>query len=377
MTLPTSSPGWEITSVPRAWHDAWPKNARPRLKLFWDVSTVSLLVLTVLCGLVTAVILVGGVIFPGPGPTGLAAGIGVGFTAVIWFLVSRSILYRGTPWFLALAALSWGATAGVVLGGFTSSGHLSELAVGWGTPAIAWSLAGAWPEETAKALGVFLLLFAGRTWWNRPWHGLVAGVLVGVGFEALENALYAISIAPTDPESDITGVLQMWLLRILAGPLLHALCTGIVGFAIGTALLRAGLSWRQQIGWVLGGWAAGFSVHALWNLSPGWETGSAVASVLRLALVWSAGAAILVTAIVRSTREARAAAKAGLYPAVTIYRKVPPPLPPGVFPGLPPFVPPVATPGLPPGQFPGYPAGQFPGSAPGHLPGYPPSENRR
>lgn len=359
MTAPGAQPDWEIVSVPRAWHDAHHRSARPKLRMFWDVFAVSLLALTGLCALLTGATVIGTMIFPGPGPTVLALGIGLAFTAVVCLLLSRTLLYRGTPVRLAAAAVVWGMTGGVVLGGFTSSVHLSELAVGWGTPRIAWSLAGAWPEETAKALGVALLLFAGRTWWNRPWHGMVAGVLVGVGFEAFENALYAISLAPSHAVSDIRGVLEMWLVRLIAGPLLHALCTGLVGYGIGTALLRADLGMWQRLGRVLGGWAVGFSIHALWNLAPDWEKDSTAASLVRLVLVWGAGAALLVTAWIRSTREARTAADAGLYPVVTIYRRRPVMMP--VVPGYP------GLPGVPGVVAPGYPAQ----SPVGHLPGVP------
>ncbi|WP_297009303.1 PrsW family intramembrane metalloprotease, partial [uncultured Corynebacterium sp.] len=335
-------PDFEILTVPRTWHDAHPPTARPRLRIFWDVFAVSLLVLTVLCALGTGLTVVSGMLFPGPGPTMLALGLGMLFAALVWFVVSRTLLYRGTPVRLALAAVLWGVTGGVVLGGFTSSEHLSELAVGWGTPQIAWSLAGAWPEETAKALGVVLLLFAGRTWWNRPWHGLIAGVLVGVGFEAFENALYAISLAPTHAVSDVRGVLEMWLIRLIAGPLLHALCTGIVGYAIGTALLRADLTTAQRASWIIGGWGAGFSVHTLWNLMPDWEQDSYAASVVRMAVVWIGGMSLLAMAWFRSHREARAAADAGTYPVVTVYRKRPLPVAvPGTWPGVP------GAPGIP------------------------------
>ncbi|CAM5317205.1 PrsW family intramembrane metalloprotease [Corynebacterium variabile] len=366
MTTPQSGPDWEIVSVPRAWHDAHPPTARPRLKFFWDVFTISLLVVTILCALVTGFTVLGGMLFPGPGPTVLALGLGVVFAAVVWFIVSRTLLYRGTPVLLALAAILWGVTGGVVLGGFTSSEHLSELAVGWGTPQIAWSLAGAWPEETAKALGVVLLMFAGRTWWNRPWHGLVAGVLVGVGFEAFENALYAISLAPTHAVSDVQGVLEMWLIRLVAGPLLHALCTGLVGYAIGVALLRADLTGVQRVGWVLGGWGAGFAVHALWNLIPDWEKDSTAAGLIRMSLVWVGGTAVLVTIWVHSHREARAAADAGMYPVVTVYRKRPVAgVPMTGLPGVP------GMPGYP--QYPWYPGYRgYPGYPPAApLPGYP------
>ncbi|MEJ6550096.1 PrsW family intramembrane metalloprotease [Corynebacterium sp. USCH3] len=308
-----------MLDVPRAFHDAHPRAQRPALRPTWDVFGWSLLILTLVGLAASAIFPAVLVFFPGPGPVALAMGYALVFIAVTWFLLSRLLIYRGTPWLLAGAAVLWGMTGAFLLGAFTVSERLIDLSYSWNLDEFALSLGGAYPEELAKGLGVWLLLHVGRAWWNRPWHGLVAGMLVGIGFEAFENIGYAVMFSIYDPHSDLAGVSGMWLFRLVAGPLLHGICTGLVGFGIGMAVYSAGLTWQRRLAWVLGAGTAGFLVHAGWNL----QLDSVVASVVNLVFFWTVGAVLLVTSIVISTKEARTLAAAGLYPAVSIYQRIP------------------------------------------------------
>ncbi|MGO1948341.1 MAG: PrsW family intramembrane metalloprotease [Mycobacteriaceae bacterium] len=343
-----SRDGWRVVDVPRAFHLSFPKHLRPALRPTWDVFGWSFAALTVLGQLVAAVVSAGFGIFPGAGPLGVAVGYMVVFLAVTWFLLSRLLIYRGTPWLLAAAAILWGMTGAFLIGAFTVSAHLIEVSYSWDVPEIALSLGGAYPEELAKGLGVWLLLHLGRAWWNRPWHGLVAGVLIGIGFEAFENMGYALSLAPLHASSDLAGTSEMWLLRIVAGPLLHAVCTGLVGYGIGMAVFGGGLTRLRRLAWVLSGGLAGFFVHFGWNL----QMSTVPSQLVTMGISWACGTALLVTAIVLSTREARGLAAAGLYPAVTVYQRIP-------------AVPRQPFPGQLPGQGPGWSPGPLP---PGHHP---------
>lgn len=315
--------GWRVLDVPRAHHDSYPPNQRPRLRPTWDVFGWSFLIITVISLVVSALTPAVFMLFPGPGPVALASLYAVIFVAVAWFILSRLLIYRGTPWLLAGAAVLWGMSGSFAIGAFTVSQQLIDLSYSWGIDELALSLGGAYPEELAKALGVWLLLHIGRAWWNRPWHGLVAGMLVGFGFEAFENAGYAVMLGVYHPTSDLAGVSWMWLVRLVAGPLLHAICTGLVGFGIGMAVYAAGLTWKRRLSWILASGLAGFFVHAGWNL----QLDSTAATVVHLVGSWGLGAALLVTAIIISTKEARALAAAGRYPAVSIYQRIPTPRP--------------------------------------------------
>lgn len=358
----TTRPGWRVIDVPRAHHDSFPPTQRPRLRPTWDVFGWTFLVLTVIGLLVAALNPLIMMIFPGPGPVALCALYTVVFTAVMWFLFSRLLIYRGTPWLLAAAAVLWGMT-GAMLPAFAIGERLIDLSYSWNIDEMALSLGGAYPEELSKGLGVWLLLHLGRVWWNRPWHGLVAGVLIGIGFEAFENFGYAMMLSFYHPSSDLAGVSEMWLFRLVAGPLLHGICAGLVGFGIGMAVYAAGLTWTRRLSWVLGGGAAGFLVHAGWNL----QLDSLAAQVVTMVFIWTVGAVLLVTAVVISTKEARVLADAGLYPAVSIYQRIP------VAPSRP-FLPPVAAQQgqqMPPIQ----PMQQFPQQAPPFPPRqYPPQQ---
>lgn len=326
------APGdWQVTEVPRPYHDAFPKDQRPRLRPAWDVFTWTYILLTLGGLALAAFVMIGYLVFPGPAVIALSLGIGAVYLALVWFGMSRLLIYRGTPMLLAFAAIVWGGTGALLIGVSPTAGHLMELAHDFGVPEISMSLGGAYTEELAKGLGVWLLLQIGRTWWNRPWHGLVAGMLVGLGFEVFENVMYAAMLAVIHPASDVSGVLDIWIMRTVFGPFMHVIFSGLVGYGIGVAVFGRGLSRTRRLGWILCCGFAGFFFHACWNLI----MDSVAAQLTVYAVSWSAAAALLVTAIVRSTREARPAARVGAYPVVSIYRKVPEPLPIGHLPGLP------------------------------------------
>lgn len=169
---------------------------------------------------------------------------------------------RSLMWWI-LACLAWG-------GGFTlipvflfAGGVMSTAeAIGW-TDAIA-SFGGAYPEEPFKALGVLVILLIFPRL-NRPWHGLVTGALVGLGFETSENLLYGSMLAMIDPVADWRGALSGWGLRLVAGPFLHIIWTAIAGWGIGQALFaaRRSVTWRLGVG--LGWLFVAFAAHFLWN----------------------------------------------------------------------------------------------------------------
>lgn len=326
-SLPTDHPGrrdarrhgWQVIDIPRAYHESFPTDQRPRLRPTRDIFTWSFLLITVVGLFAAAVLPIGMAVFPGAEVVALAAGYSLVFVAVTWLLLSRLLIYRGTPRLLAGAAILWGMTGAFALGAFTVSERLINLAYSWNVEEIALSLGGAYPEEVSKALGVWLLLHIGRAWWNRPWHGLVAGMLIGFGFEAFENLGYAVMLAAFHPTSDLVGATEMWGIRIVAGPVLHAVCTGIIGYGIGMAVYAAGLSWKRRLWWILSTGFAGFMVHALWNL----QLDSLLATAAVLVLTWVSGAALLVIFIVKSTRTARSQAASGLYPAVSVYQRIP------------------------------------------------------
>lgn len=185
---------------------------------------------------------------------------------VVW-LLSLSPMWpdrAGAGWKWVASCLIWGGGVSfifVLIAGFPLTSLVDKA--GWDL--VAASFGGAYPEEIAKFLGVGVILFAFRSL-NRPWHGLMTGALVGLGFEALENALYGAMGATLDTNSDTAGVLFLWGVRLVVGPALHIVFTALAGWGLGLALFTANKStaWR----WMTAGWwlFVAFALHFAWNL---------------------------------------------------------------------------------------------------------------
>lgn len=189
------------------------------------------------------------------------------YVAFVLWLLSRSPMWPergGAGWRWVAASLLWGGGVSfllVMLGGLPVLAITDRL----GLRLISASLGGAYPEEIAKVLGVGVILFSFRAL-NRPWHGLVTGAVVGLGFEVVENAMYGSFGAILDPNTDVTGTLEMWGARIFAGPGLHIVFSAVAGWGLGLAVFMAARStaWRLRTaaGWLF----VAFALHFAWNL---------------------------------------------------------------------------------------------------------------
>lgn len=314
---------WGVIHTPAGFHKSFPEEARPRLKLFKDYWFWIYLVLAIPSVTIGVTNLVLSGVGANPADNGLAVAAGLGMIQVLVGVIVVLLLKisRGTPKRLILMALIWGAfVAPMIAGGLLSLPWLNiSEKMGWYSSS--FSLAAAVPEEMIKALGVFVLLWIGRAWWNRPWHGLVAGLLVGLGFEAFENTLYAVSLAVIHPVSDIDGALQIFFMRVLLGAFLHMLLTGLAGYGIGRAMYEGehwgrGKRWLSIVVWV----GLAVALHYGWNfMAPGettlaWELGVKI-------VLWLIMAGALVFAVIRETRRMAPLMRAGLEPAVTVYHR--------------------------------------------------------
>lgn len=156
--------------------------------------------------------------------------------AVVIALLRLSPMWARPARVWAPLAFLWGSGMAISLASM-SSPAVMQLAInsGWIDSFMSWS--GAYPEEISKATGVLFVLMSFRQL-NRPWHGWMVGAVIGLGFEANENILYGSMGATTHPDSDFTGLIQMWGLRLIAGPGLHVLLTALAGWGIGWALYR-------------------------------------------------------------------------------------------------------------------------------------------
>ena len=199
-----------------------------------------------------------------PTPAAISAVFTVAYLGILVAVVRRTRLWPYQGWAPALLAVLWGAGTSYALVS-VSAPSIIDLAAHTGATTTAASWGGAYPEEIAKATGVVFILLAFRQL-NRPWHGFVIGMLVGLGFESFENLLYGIVMSPIHPSSDIMGVLQIWGARVFLGPFLHIAFTGLAGWGIGWALFAVGRGLAWRLAHALGWFAVAFACHFGWNI---------------------------------------------------------------------------------------------------------------
>ena len=234
-----------------------------------------------------------------------AVWVGVGFSAlaiavaVVLLRLLPSWPRGAGPWWVVLA-LSWGGGTCMLYPLVAANGvmRLSQATTG---DLFAFSWAGAYPEEIAKAVGVAVVCLSFRRL-NRPWHALLVGFVIGLGFEVSENILYGAMGALYDPTSDLSGALSTWGMRSVAGPLLHACLTALSGWGVGWALFAARRSgaWRfaTATSWVL----IAFLLHFAWNVQYGSLTVQIVSFVVVSLIVYPLTAYMFVRAV-RAARE--------------------------------------------------------------------------
>ena len=215
-------------------------------------------------------------------PVAMMVGLVLGtiYTAIIILLLRLLPIWpkmdRTAMW--VTLSLLWGGGMSVLLVA-PVAGAMMDGAMAW-WPDAEMSFGGAYPEEPIKALGVVIILMA-FSGLNRPWHGLATGALVGLGFEVVENALYGVFLGIMHAENDFQGAVEVWVLRLIVGPLLHTVWTAMVGWGIGQALFSTrGL--LPAFGWL----SVAFGLHFAWNYSadPQWLT-MAIASVVQYPLI--------------------------------------------------------------------------------------------
>lgn len=117
-------------------------------------------------------------------------------------------------------------------------------------------------EETAKGLGVLILVFVRRSHFDGPVDGVVYAGTVAAGFAFTENILYFGSALIS---SGGLGVHLgfVFVLRGLLSPFAHVLFTSALGLALGFAVQRGGTA--RIIGAFFGGLVVAVLAHMLWN----------------------------------------------------------------------------------------------------------------
>ncbi|MDM7989401.1 PrsW family intramembrane metalloprotease [Arthrobacter sp. zg-Y877] len=121
-------------------------------------------------------------------------------------------------------------------------------------------------EETAKGLGILLLLLVRRRIFDGPVDGIVFAAAVAAGFAFTENILYFGSALLAAGPDTVYQLGFTFILRGLLSPFAHVLFTACTGLALGLASRRAGNAWILPA-FVIGLIPAILG-HMLWNAGP-------------------------------------------------------------------------------------------------------------
>ncbi|MCI0688069.1 MAG: PrsW family intramembrane metalloprotease [Sporichthyaceae bacterium] len=191
--------------------------------------------------------------------------------AVPFVLVVRMIDYleREPPGLQVLAVL-WGgivATSAALNGATAVQNLLAKV----GSPAAAarWgpAVTGAAVEEVVKVAGVVAIALVAPRHFNTMVDGFVYGALVGLGFQLVEDMVFALGAVGLDEGVDaVAPVIGTFLVRgVLGGLWSHTLFTALAGAGVAYAITRRDRpAWlRTAMALLLFGAAAGF--HFLWN----------------------------------------------------------------------------------------------------------------
>jgi RsiW-degrading membrane proteinase PrsW (M82 family) len=199
------------------------------------------------------------------------------YAVPFWFFIGQLDYLEREPPVLVAVAFGWGAlvaTAVSIPGGAAMQNLIAKL----GSPGLAasWGVAIAGPtvEEIAKTLGVVAIVLIARAQVNSVLDGVVYGALVGLGFQIVENIVYALSAVAMAGGGDRPGpvVTTFFLRGFLGGLWSHTLFGALAGAGIGYLVVRTDRSAPTRLAVavlaVLGAWAS----HVLWN-SPLLEDG--------------------------------------------------------------------------------------------------------
>ena len=195
------------------------------------------------------------------------AGIAVGASCLsaLVGLVFLAVVARGRPSILSwIAAFAWGTGGALIMAGFGNDyvdGAVEASALRSETVYFVTSVVtGPVVEESVKGIGVLILVLAARAVLERPSQGAVLGALVGLGFAWGEDIGYYVAAL----KDGMSGLWESFLARALLGAFGHAIFTGVFGFALCWAILRA-KNVFVGIAAGLGGFAGAVLLHAQAN----------------------------------------------------------------------------------------------------------------
>lgn len=229
--------------------------------LAWIVGTIVLFSICC-CGALLA-LWVGGE----SGTEGLLVGLLLAFIPVPFYVLLALWVdrYEPEPGWMLLIAFVWGAVVSTAFASIVNSagglvvGMLAGMQIGDVFTSV---ISAPIVEESIKGLAVLIFFLWRRDEFDDIIDGILYAALIGLGFAMTENVIY---YGRAFAEEGISGSTGLFVLRGLATPFIHPLCTSLTGIGFGIARQR-NLSWIRYLTPVLGLLFA-ITLHAIWNLS--------------------------------------------------------------------------------------------------------------
>ncbi len=179
-------------------------------------------------------------------------------SAIIWWIDS----WEPEPRWLMVAMFLWGGGVAVAISAWLNTAWAQSFYMSTGNEVKAniWGAVVSAPivEEAAKGLGVVLVFIFFKKYFNGPIDGICYGAMSGLGFAFTENILYF---------TRYYDILQEIAVLRFSSPLLHPLCTAVIGMFLGFAVYQK-TRW-SALPLLVPGFLIGAAIHFMHN---GWAT---------------------------------------------------------------------------------------------------------
>ncbi|CAN5392720.1 PrsW family intramembrane metalloprotease [soil metagenome] len=236
----------------------------PRRSTAVVLGIVGVVILAVLALLVVGYLLIG----LGPDAFALGGIMALVPLAIVFFGVRWIDRWEPEPRLAVVFAFLWGAAVAVIIALVVGAGVdplITALSQGddFTYQFIGAAIQAPLVEESAKGLGLLVIFFAARKYFDGPVDGIVYAAWIAGGFAFTENILYfggQLLDAGTIADGSVG---EIFLIRGIMSPFAHIMFTSATGIALGfAARYRSPLA---AIGLFLVGLIPAMFLHALWN----------------------------------------------------------------------------------------------------------------
>ncbi|WP_250009715.1 PrsW family intramembrane metalloprotease [Actinoplanes sp. M2I2] len=239
------------------------------------------------------------------------------YALLFWWFTTRIDRYSSQPVAVKVAAFVWGGFVApwtIAMNGNTALIDLlgklfgQNFADNWGA-----GIAAPIFEELGKGSGVLLLLFLAPRVVRTAYDGFIIGAFAGLGFEILEDILYALNAAGEQFGSDQLGSsLSTTALRLLTGFSSHIAYTAI--FGTGVVFLIGTVAQRRRTGLGLGLMLTAMVLHGWWDAGAVLSGGNLLVSYIMLVAELAIALSIVVTVFNHTVKPERAAMRTVMQP---------------------------------------------------------------